>query len=87
MHITIACIAIYLPLFSSYTAVDEQNAQTEQQREFLHGSTGIGSMQNILSGNERGLAADIETSRSAPSFSVFTADNKLLPLFSLTRPG
>ncbi|KAL5005462.1 hypothetical protein ScPMuIL_018918 [Solemya velum] len=69
-------------------AVDEQNAQTEQQRELLHGSTGIGSMQNIPSGNEneRGLPADCETSRSAPSFSVFTADNKLLPIFSLTKP-
>ncbi|XP_069104999.1 diacylglycerol kinase delta-like isoform X3 [Argopecten irradians] len=66
-------------------AVDEQNAQTEQQLGLIHESRSIGSTEhlNVDSGN-RGLVTDTETSHSAPTFSIFTSE--VAPVSPLLNP-
>lgn len=61
------------------TAVDEQNAQTKEQLERLKESPLYKADSSELldvtqSASRRGLQADSETSRSAPTFSIFTLE-------------
>lgn len=63
----------------SVTAVDEQNAQTEEQFQRLKESPLYKADSSELldvteSTPRRGLQADSETSRSAPTFSIFTLE-------------
>ncbi|XP_063428403.1 diacylglycerol kinase delta-like isoform X2 [Mytilus trossulus] len=53
-------------------AVDEQNAQTQQYLE--NESRSVGSTEELDNNHTGSLLADNHTSRSAPSFSVFTSE-------------
>ncbi|XP_052783557.1 diacylglycerol kinase delta-like isoform X2 [Mya arenaria] len=56
-------------------AVDEQNAQTMEQTRLLRGTSGSsGDLVTPFSATQSPLQAGSPNSRSAPSFSVFTAD-------------
>jgi len=60
----------------SISAVDEQNAQTVEQSRLLRGASGSsGDLVTPFSTSQPPLQAGSPNSRSAPSFSVLTADN------------
>lgn len=55
-------------------AVDEQNAQTEQQLKLLQDSQSVGSVEHLDIEPTHSLSSSSETSRSAPTFSIFTSE-------------
>ncbi|KAK3094795.1 hypothetical protein FSP39_006352 [Pinctada imbricata] len=56
-------------------AVDEQNAQTEEQLQRYNESQKVASTEHLnIASSPRGLQSITETSRSAPTFSIFTSD-------------
>ena len=58
----------------SIPAVDEQNAQTEQQERMMRSSSGSSTdLIEPFNSNQCGLQSS-PNSHSAPSFSIFTSD-------------
>lgn len=71
MYLSLVLQVLYW--FLCIVAVDEQNAQTQQFLE--NESRSMGSNEKLDNNHTGGsLLADNHTSRSAPSFSVFTAE-------------